>query len=242
MATIVAYGLAQASVTGEGQGAGGNTPGGLCEVSSAGLAKSVVAHVSAGIASASVVARGEMVSYVRVSSVVALSSTRIRINFDRPMLDDSALRNPANYTVQPTVGGGAPVYYTTIVPEDEPEPTYVEIPISEMTDGPVYEAIVFASGPTDPEGTPIDPANNSGTFVGIGIDPEVMRVESTGLNRADVIFTEAMEDNAAIREASRYAFDGGLSVLAVLDVVGDTVKLVTSDQTPGQLYTLTISN
>jgi hypothetical protein len=242
MAAIVAYGLAQAGATGRGQGSGGLTPGGLCEVSSTGLGKPVQSHTAAGLAVVASVGLGKLTNYVKVLSAVALSSVKVRITFDRPMLDDSALRNPSNYTLHPTAGSAVPIYYTTVEPESVAEPTYVDISTSEMTDGLPYEAIVFASGPTDPEGTTVDPANNTVAFTGIGIDPEVLRVEAVGVNRADVIFTEAMDDNAAIRDISHYAFDGGLSALSVLDVDGDTVKLVTSNQTPGVLYTLTITN
>jgi hypothetical protein len=82
--------------------------------------------------------------------------------------------------------------------------------------------------------------NNFATFEGIGERPTIKRIESTSINGANIIFSEPMLDNDYIRNSEKYVFDGGLTVLSVSDVDVDTVKLVTSDQTPGTIYNLTI--
>jgi hypothetical protein len=80
------------------------------------------------------------------------------------------------------------------------------------------------------------------TFAGLGIKPQIQTVEALSKNSVKVTFTEAMEDNEAIRNKANYNFDNGLSVLAVSAFSVDSVFLETSDQAPGLLYTLTITS
>lgn len=176
-------------------------------------------------------------------SVDVKSSVLIRLNFSEEMILNSDLIDPNNYTVEPITPGAAPVFFTEVItPEDDDFPIWVELPLSEMTDGDTYEVTVSATGPVNRTFETMDSANNSTQYTGKGVFPSIDRAESVGANRADIIFTELMEDNASIRDETKYTWDNGLTTLSVLDVVGDIVKLVTSEQTEGILYTLTIAN
>lgn len=178
----------------------------------------------------------------QLASVERVSSTRLRLHFNEELIKNAALLNPANYALTPITPGAAPLFFTTITPPDGDNfPAYVDIICSEMTDGASYEATVSTSGPTDRALNTIDPGAATVGFTGLGTPPAVANVIAISANRVDVVFDETMKDNADIRDPSNYAWDNGLSTLSVLDVVGDTVQLVTSDQTEGQLYTLTIS-
>lgn len=166
---------------------------------------------------------------------------RVRFHFSEPMLRSAALEAPANYGFSVLTPGASDIYVESVVVPDTPtNPSYVDVFCSEQTIGADYEATVSTSGPTDRSLNSINPASATVAFVGIGTTPTVARVEAISQNRVDVVFSEAMASNADIREASRYTWDSGLLTLSVLDVVSDTVKLVTSDQTPGTLYNLTI--
>ena len=177
----------------------------------------------------------------RVLSASALTSTKVRLTFDGGMTKDNLLTDPSNYLF--TVGSGADLLATAVVAEDETNPTYVDITTNEHTDGAVYTAEVnpLAGGPTGRFGMNVADGDNSAAFAGVGIPPTVASVEAVSANLVNVVFSEDMADNADIRDASNYSFSGGLSVISVLDVSGDTVQLVTSDQTPGTLYNLTIT-
>jgi len=110
-----------------------------------------------------------------------------------------------------------------------------------MTDGESYDIeIETSNGPESPDGMPFSVDTNKGSFLGLGELPQILSVEAVGINRVDVTFTETMTDNEAIRNAANYSFNNGLSVLSVLSMSDDVVKLATSDQVPGTLYTLTI--
>jgi len=196
-----------------------------------------------GLAVAQISTLGHLAKLVELASITAISSTKIRVTFDRPMKKDSKLLDPDNYVIEPATTFGVALYYDQVIPEpNETEPTYVDIVTTEMTDGVLYEGYVeIAGGPVDPEDTPMDPSSNFDFFYGIGESPELFSVTAVGINRVDVKFNDRMDDNAPIRDVNNYAFDQGLTIISVLDVVGDTVKLITSDQTPGVLYTLTIT-
>jgi len=242
MAYVDGYGLCSVSCEALGQGTLLIGGGGVSECPSEALAKPSFIFGGAGLADCQLVALAKLSCLVKVSSITP-SHEVLRVLFDRPMKLDDELLASYNYTTVVNTPGAAPIVVNTVTPEEEASnPEYVDLGVSEMTIGASYTCSVSTTdGPVDVDDTPIDPANNSDTFAGVGEYPEVLQLISQSSNRIDVVFTEAMKDNADIRNASKYAFDNGLLVLNVLDVDGDTVKLVTSDQSPGIAYTLTLT-
>jgi len=160
---------------------------------------------------------------------------------------DSYLRY---YTPRPDyenpVPGGLPykaaeLFYSQIVPERVIYPRWVDIILdTEMTtDGEYQCTIATPDGPCSTQGDPIE--NESADFSGEGVAPNVQAVKAIATTIVDVIFTERMKNNDAIKDPNNYEFDKGLVVLGVMGVNGDTVRLITSAQTPGELYTLTVA-
>lgn len=174
-------------------------------------------------------------------SAVPTTARRIRINFSEAMREDASLASIVGYGILPVTAGAAPVYVEDVVVPDIPSVTYVDLIVSEMTNGATYQARVSTTvGPTDPSLNHLSGAAYTYNFAGLGDTPVVKQVIAQGTNRVDVVFNEAMADNADIRNPAKYSFDNGLAVLSVLSFDNDTVKLSTTDQTPGTLYTLTI--
>lgn len=174
----------------------------------------------------------------RLSGIDVVSSTKLRFNFDEPMRKDAALLNPANYAVTVLTPGAANLFFSSVTAQNVATPEWVEVDTSEMTDGASYDGAV--SNVVDIVGNEIDPGFDSDTFTGVGEAPFVDRLEAVGENRIDVYFNEQMTDNADIRNPAKYSFDNGLATVSVLNVVGEKVELVTGDQIPGTLYTLTV--
>jgi len=184
---------------------------------------------------------GNLTGNPRVASAEARSHIRVRVNFDQPMTDDSRLRDPNTYTII-SLGAGVNTFVTNVIPDPSAFPAFVDLDTNEMTGGEGYQARV-ESGPGSPVnqiGLPMAPAGSVASFIGVGQDPTVVTVAGITENLVDVTFSENMLDNASIRDITKYVFDNGLSVLAVLEVVGNRVRLVTDDQVPELLYTLTI--
>lgn len=180
-------------------------------------------------------------SLPQLTSVAALTSKRVRLQFSEPMLKNAALRAAANYVLLPQTVGAAQIYYSEVVLPDVVAPTFIDILTSEMTDGATYEATVLSPGPTDLANNIVDPSHQTATFAGVGDAPFVQEVIAVSKNRADVVFNEPMADNADLRDPSKYTWDNGLTTISVLSVDVNTVSLVTSDQTPGVLYELTVA-
>lgn len=176
----------------------------------------------------------------QVDSAVVRPDGRVRITFDEPMRRGAALASIGNYLFTPISVGAATLFFSeVIVPAEPANPSYVDVVVSEMTDGATYEVMV--ANVTDVAGNVIDPANDTASFTGVGAAPTVQSVIAVGLNRVDVVFSERMRDTPDLRDPTNYTFDNGLTVLEVLGFSDDTVQLVTSDQTPGLLYTLTVN-
>ena len=214
---------------------------GLSSSQSSALARAILSH--SGSASSASVSTALAKGYIatKVSSAVAINSTKIRVTFNRQMTSNSDLTDLSNYTITST-GKGVTPYKKSAEAEDTLYPHYVDITVSEMTNGQPYSISVGTGigGPIDRYGVRISSANNSSSFTGVGILPTIDHVEATSATTVKVVFSEAMEDNRAIRNKDNYSFDNGLIVTAVTNVDSDTVYLTTSTQVAGLLYTLTI--
>jgi len=202
-------------------------------------------HAFAGLGPVAFAGWASSADLPKMTSVDVVSSIRIRLNFSQPMKKDTKLLNTSNYQVNPDEAGAIGVTIQSVSPEPISLPTYVELNISEMTDGKAYIAAIAPHGvpncPTNAAGLGIDPGHDEKPFTAVGDAPTILRVEPISANRVNVVFSENMKDNADIRDISKYSFDKGLSVLSVLNMEGDTVELVTSDQIPGEVYTLTMN-
>jgi len=67
-----------------------------------------------------------------IASILVLSPTSIRINFERPALDNEPLRFTGSYDISPYLG------VHSVTPEDVTDPTYVDLEVDEHTTGVVY--------------------------------------------------------------------------------------------------------
>lgn len=174
-----------------------------------------------------------------VSSAEVIGGDTIRVSFSEPMRKDALLSLPANYLFTPVTAGAAQLFFDSVSVPDLDDPTYVDIEVSEMTNGATYDVTV--NGPTDKAFNPIG-APATASFTGEGANPYIESVIPVSKNRVDVVFSEAMLDNADINDPTKYTWNYGLTTLAVLEVTtAGVVKLSTSDQHPGTLYTLTVT-
>jgi len=183
---------------------------------------------------------GNLVQPVVVVRARALSPNRVRIDFDGPLDTNSQLLDRENYKITPTAGGAI----VTILSVHEPSsasPLFIELEVTEMTDGSAYEAIVN-DGSTDPVTSDSVPVTSTPeAFTGLGEIPFVLLVIAASETTAEVRFSETMRAFGDITDPSSYSFDLGLIVEEVLLVSGSTVTLQTSAQNPGTLYTATIT-
>lgn len=215
---------------------------GSIEIASGGAADGSLLGALSGFVPFIVLAEGNITGNPRVSDATPRSHLKIRVTFNQPMTNDSRLVSPANYVIA-AVADGVSVFVTSVVPDPASTfPSFVDLNVNEMTDGEGYQIQVNpgASSPVSQAGLPIIVGGSIVSFTGQGVNPTVVSVAGVDQNLVEIKFSENMLDNVPIRDPANYAFDGGLTVTAVLDVVGDTVRLVTSDQTPGLLYNLVI--
>lgn len=173
------------------------------------------------------------------ANVRALNSTRIRVDFTTNVVPNTALSNPSAYQISVVSAGAVLVVPQQVfLPVGQPNPLFVEIEVTEMTDGAIYQ-LNLSTGLTSVSGEPSGPVVPA-FFAGIGDAPDLFVVVALDKNTCEVRFTEPMLDNAAIRDLSNYIFDGGLSVTSIASVQGSIVTIKTTDQVEGQIYNLTV--
>jgi len=175
---------------------------------------------------------------LKASAVRALDDATIRVDFSVAVVINAALQSPGSYVVQPVSPGAALVVVQSVsLPIGQANPAFVELNVTEMTDANVYQ-LVIAGALVGQSGE--SPSPNPAFFSGIGRAPALFLVLAASKNQVYVQFTEVMKDNLALRNVANYIFDGGLVVTAITAVEGSRVTLATTDQTPGQLYNLTV--
>lgn len=179
-----------------------------------------------------------LIPSLTISNMRALTSTKVRIDFDEPVLINDALTDPNSYDFQPITAGAEPIFAQSVVlPPGQSQPLYVEVIVNEMTNDAEYEGAVVG-GVVSATGRPIYGAYV--LFAGKGESPTVVLVLAVDKNTVEVQFSESMENNAAIFDVGNYSFDGGLVVQSIESLEGSLVTLKTSDQTEGQLYNLVV--
>jgi hypothetical protein len=134
--------------------------------------------------------------------------------------------------------GAPPIYYGAITPAGDRKSAKLKIstPLNEAQ----YLLVAVGVGLIDDFGNAIDPDYNAAVFTGIATQPTITSALAIGTNRLDIIFDRPIRDSAEVRDVSHYSIPG-LTVVKVLSVESNTIKLATTDQTPGVLYTLTIT-
>lgn len=189
-----------------------------------------------GLSSPTAVGRGLLVGSP-LESIEVRGDGALRLRFTSRMTNNAALRNVSTYVLTTGTPGAVVPLVNKVVPEDVLNPIYVDLQTDEHTDGALYDLAV--TGISDKNGGAVA---GSVSYTGEGTPPIIKQIIAVSTNRADVVFTELMLDNAQMRDPAQYVWDNGLTTIQVLEVAGNTARLVTSDQTPGVLYTLTIPN
>lgn len=185
--------------------------------------------------------QAQLAQKVQVLTVIAISTTMVRITFDRPMLKDSYLLDKNNYSLTPQSNDDVEVVISSVYPKNVDEPNWVDLICSEHTDAKSYDLEILNDNIKDTTLMPVDLTQFPITYTSIGLAPVIIGIKPTSKNTIEIKFSETMLDNATIRDPLRYSFSGGLTVVEVMNVVDDTVTLITSDQTENTLYTLTIT-
>ena len=209
------------------------TDGGLHTLDVLGV-KSAAGTEQTAISSAEFIGIADLPRVIAVS-FDELSNSAI-IEFDSPVqrTGASALGSFAVVS-QP---GVPQLYHSSIdVAEDRRS---LALELSDAKTGALY-LVAVSPNVVDDFANPIDGDHNSGTFIAVGTLPTLVRAVPIGTNRLDLVFSKPIRDSAAVRDEIHYSATGGLTIVKVLDVELETIKLATSDQLPGAAYTITIS-
>lgn len=176
---------------------------------------------------------------LKIDDARALTATRVRIDFEYPVLINDALTRPSSYRFDNLSAASVEIVPLSVsLPAGQTNPLYVEVETTEHTNGATYEVALTAGimGAAGEIGSPVPVS-----FTGIGIPPTLQLVLAVSAIEVQVYFSEAIANEADANDPRNYTWDGGLHTVAVRSVVGNIVTLQTSPQTPGELYHLTVT-
>lgn len=171
-----------------------------------------------------------------VVSATSPASFKVKVTFSEAMKNNAALTTPGNYTfVGPTTLNSASVLRLNA--------TQVQITTAEeMQGGGSYT--VEVNNVEDEAGNPIDTLANTAIFSGYGSNPRVLSAASTGPNKVQVTFSEAM-DTASATDHTNYSIESGglpLAVTGASQIHSALYELTTAEQELDRIYTLTVSS
>lgn len=179
-----------------------------------------------------------VIGSLSINNARALTNTKVRIDFNVALVQNVALSDPASYSFVAISPGAVEVVPQAVeLPPGQANPLFVEVLVTEHTDGAIYAVSIVGAL----EGVGGEPPDSVvANYAGLGDAPNVDLVLATSKNQAQVFFSETMEDNAAIRDVTNYIWDNGLITSEIEDVTQNVVTLRTNDQVPDLLYNLTV--
>jgi hypothetical protein len=171
----------------------------------------------------------------QLSSATASDYNTVRLTFDTSMANNAALISTANYIF-------AGVTTLTASAVTRINATTVDVDTTEeMRNGGSYTVTV--SNVTDLGGNVIDPIHAQTSFTGVGVLPQVASASAIDATHIDVVFDEAMTNNAALVATTNYVITG-VATPATVGAVrqnATTVRIESIFVVPGA-YTVTVSN
>jgi hypothetical protein len=175
---------------------------------------------------------------------VEASYLGLRVYFSNPVYDDAELRNPNNYSI---VGDDAVLTseistaeILSVEPEDVESPTYVDLVCTDLTDGMSYLFTIVSGKIQDAGQENYMTSGNSVSYDGVSVLPYVQTVRAISETLMEVVYSKEMSPVGDLMDVESYSFDKGLIVREVIWVSPGVVHLVTTKQTPSELYTLTV--
>jgi hypothetical protein len=173
----------------------------------------------------------------QVSTASAESSGTVRVIFNEEMENNAALVSTLNYSIT----GDTSISISNVTRIDG---VTVDLTTNEMKDGGSYTVTVATSGVTDLVGNTVDPLNNYFDFSGIGVYPRVSTASALASGTVQVVFNEAMENNADLVSTASYSVTGDTtpSKISVTRVDEYTVNIAVSEMKDGGSYVVVVSD
>ncbi|HEU4964769.1 MAG TPA: S-layer homology domain-containing protein [Bacilli bacterium] len=169
---------------------------------------------------------------IAVSGAYATTNTSVTVNFN-DVLDQESAENISNYSIEGL---------SVLKAELSSNGTDVVLTTSAQTEGSIYNVVV--SGVTDEAGNGVDTDNDEFPFGGRAVDTEepTISVAYAGTNTSVYVEFSEDVDNATAEDIENYSIEGLTIVKAEQQDDKNIVKLTTSEQVEGNVYTLEIAN
>jgi hypothetical protein len=176
--------------------------------------------------------------YIASVTPAALS---MRVTFSGPVVNDTELRNPSNYTFTPSLSTNGGIECISVTPQARVDyPTYVDLEITDCTNSAEYTLAITAHRIQNQGGDFIESDGNTIIYNGVSNPPSILLAVSTSETTYRVVFSKMMAVNADLVNPSKYVFSDGLKCLSVAVENTSSVILTTTKQILGHVYSLTV--
>ncbi|TLM77118.1 MAG: hypothetical protein FDZ70_05870 [Actinobacteria bacterium] len=175
---------------------------------------------------------GPDVTPPKVSGVTQVDSTHVDVSFDETIAAGSV--NAAYFSIDNGISVSGAAYQSAKV---------ARVTCSALSAAVFYTVTVNNGAPsvTDLAGNACVAPDNTGSFTGVDVTgPALTSAVTVDVTHVDVNFSEPVAQGSL--NYTYFSVDNGLSVTATSAVDADTVRLTTSVQTPGTVYTITVPN
>jgi len=185
---------------------------------------------------------GHVLTLLQVSSAVAVDSTHVDVTYNNEArhsfsIDPKDSLNPTNYEFTSLGLYNKSPLIVVAVTLQQADPTIVRVEVDEMTND-LAPYIVTVTNVEGVSGLPLDLGNNTATFYGIGVFPQLDPV-ATVINNTHIqlTFSEAIREFEA-ELGTNYVITGGagLTVATATRTTLNTVVLETSSQVADEAY------
>jgi hypothetical protein len=116
----------------------------------------------------------------------------------------------------------------------------VTVNTTEVRSGGLYTVSIPGGFIGNPSGNPFQ-GPFTANFTGIGVSPIAVRAEIVDSNTVRIIYSETVQSADALNLAN-YSVDNGLVLTSISQETGASYLIATSNQNPGVLYSITVSN
>jgi phage tail-like protein len=170
-----------------------------------------------------------------------IDKNTVKIYFNKPVKNNSALIDPLNYYIYPgTNGASVNVISVSAIGIN---PRYIELTVSEFTNYVPYYLSINSSenGFVGFDGLHFDESQPDYELLGIGDYPKIISAVALNKNSFELTFNEILFENDFLKQKENYVCDNGLEIKSATYFF-NKILLTTSDQAPDLLYTIIISS
>lgn len=163
----------------------------------------------------------------------------LELYFSEDLLSNSELTNPDNYMIYTIPSPSSSIIPSKVISVTKIGDRTLSLETQDFTKDQNYKIYILPNRIQDIHSNYLLVPYNERSFTATSELPIIQRIIATSEKSFEVLFSKPMLIDG-LDDESNYSFDKGLRVLSVNIISSSLVELITSKQTPSEMYTLSI--